>query len=97
VPAFLYDLDARNSGTQLCQREAYHCYLETHFKKAHGAPVSWERFQRSKPQHELDTDRMGGMFREAIYPHSHFHIFASLPGLNGSAHNGRGDYRLING
>jgi hypothetical protein len=27
------------------------------------------------------------MFREAKNPHSHFHIFASLPGLNGSATN----------
>jgi hypothetical protein len=90
VTAFLDNLDAQISGTQFCQNKAYHCYLETHFKKAHGAPVSWERFQRSKPQHELDTDRMGGMFREAIYPHSHFHIFASLPGLNDPAFMRRG-------
>jgi len=61
--------------------------LDIHFEKAHGAPVSWETFNRSKPQHEPETDRIGGMFREAIYPHSHFHIFASLPGLNGTATN----------
>jgi hypothetical protein len=60
---------------------------ETHFGKAHGAPFSWEPFQRSTPQHELETDRIGGMFREAKNPHSHFHIFASLPGLNGTATN----------
>jgi len=28
---------------------------------------------------------------------THFHIYARLPGLNGSAHNGRGDNELING
>jgi hypothetical protein len=28
---------------------------------------------------------MGGIFEEAIYLHPHFHIFASLPGLNGPA------------
>ena len=30
---------------------------------------------------------MGGIFEEAIYLHPHFHIFASLPGLNGAATN----------
>jgi len=70
---------------------------DTHFEKAHGAPFSWERFKRSSPQAKLESDKIGGMLREAIYQHSHFHIFASLPGLNGPAHNGRGDYELING
>ena len=60
---------------------------EMHFEKAHGAPFSWERFQRSTPQTEPESDKIGGMSGEAIYPHTHFHIFASLPGLNGSANN----------
>jgi hypothetical protein len=61
--------------------------LETHFEKAHGAPFSWEPFNRSKPQTKPKSDQMGGIFEEAIYPHPHFHIFASLPGLNGTATN----------
>jgi len=56
--------------------------LETCFKKAHGAPVAWETFQRRKPKTKLEFDKIGGMVREAIYPHSHVHIFESLPGLN---------------
>jgi len=65
-------------------------------EKAHGAPFSWETFNRSKPQHELTTDRIGGMFRKAIYPHSHFHIYASLPGLNDPAFMRRGVPPLCN-
>jgi hypothetical protein len=61
--------------------------LDIHFAKAHGAPVSWEPFNRSKPQTKPKSDQMGGIFEEAIYPHSHVHIFASLPGLNGTATN----------
>jgi arylamine N-acetyltransferase len=61
--------------------------METHFKKAYGAPISWETLYRIKPKNELETDKIGGMFREAHHPHSHFHIFASLPGLNGTATN----------
>jgi hypothetical protein len=61
--------------------------LDIHFEKAHGAPVSWETFNRSKPQNDLETDKIGGIQKEASYLHSHFHIFASLPGLNGSATN----------
>jgi len=57
--------------------------LDIHFEKAHGAPVSWETFNRSKPQNDLETDKIGGIQKEASYLHSHFHIFASLPGLNG--------------
>jgi len=56
--------------------------LDIHFEKAHGAPVSWETFNRSKPQNDLETDKIGGIQKEASYLHSHFHIFASLPGLN---------------
>ena len=59
--------------------------LDIHFEKAHGAPVSWETFNRSKPQNDLETDKIGGIQKEASYLHSHFHIFASLPGLNGPA------------
>jgi hypothetical protein len=66
---------------------------EHHFEKAHGAPFSWEPFYRSKPQTKPESDQMGGIFEEAIYLHPHFHIFASLPGLNDAAHNGRGDYQ----
>jgi len=56
-------------------------------KKAHGAPFSWEKFNCSTPQTKPESDKIGGMSREAIYPHSHFHIFASLPGLNDAATN----------
>jgi len=63
---------------------------DNHFEKAHGAPIIWETLYRSKPQHELETDRMGGMLKEAKTPHPHFHIFASLPGLNDPAFMRRG-------
>jgi hypothetical protein len=42
---------------------------DNHFEKAHGAPVSWEKLNRSKPQHDLETDRIGGMSTEAKTPH----------------------------
>jgi hypothetical protein len=58
--------------------------------------ISWERFKRSKPQNELGSDRMGGMSKEASHLHTHFHIFASLPGLNGSANNRHRVGLLIN-
>jgi len=35
------------------------------------------------------------MLREAIYQHSHFHIFASLPGLNDPAFKRRGNYNFF--
>ena len=60
---------------------------ETNFGKACGALCSWKTLNRSKPKNEPESDKIGGMFREASYLHSHFHIFASLPGLNGSATN----------
>ena len=46
---------------------------------------------RSKPQNELGTDKIGGMFKEANHSHPHFHILVSLPGLNGSVAKRRGD------
>jgi len=82
VPAFLKLFGARTSGTQLCQREACPRYRENDFEKAHGAPFSWERFHRSKLQTKPESDKIGGISREAIYLHPHVHIFASLPGLN---------------
>jgi len=87
VPAFLKLFGARTSGTQLCQREACPRYRENDFEKAHGAPFSWERFHRSKLQTKPESDKIGGISREAIYLHPHVHIFASLPGLNGAATN----------
>ena len=30
--------------------------LETNFEKAHGAPVTWERLNRSRPQNDLKAD-----------------------------------------
>jgi len=38
---------------------------------------------------------MGGIWRKAIYPHSHFHIFESLPGLNGSWLVLPGDQQIV--
>ena len=69
---------------------------ETYLEKACGAPFSWERFQRSTPQTEPETDRIGGMSREVIHPHLYFHIFESLPGLNGTATNRHRIRFLIN-
>src|SRR6056297_3374126 len=63
---------------------------DTHYEKAHGAPVAWERLKRSTPQTEPKSDKIGGMSKEAIYPHSHFHIFESLTGLNGLVAKRRG-------
>ena len=67
---------------------------DTHFEKAHGAPFFRKPFQRSTPQTKPESDQIGGMPREANHPHLHFHIFASLPGLNGSANN-RHRFRLL--
>jgi len=43
--------------------------LESYFEKACGAPITSEKFQRSTPQTKPESDRIGGMFREAKTPH----------------------------
>src|SRR6056297_1344871 len=56
--------------------------LNNYFEKAHGAPVAWERLDRSRPRTVVKTDKMGGNGREAIAPHPILQNFAGLPGLN---------------
>jgi hypothetical protein len=55
---------------------------DNHFEKAHGAPVSWETFNRSKPQNELEKMRQSRGKKKHNASTTRFHIFASLPGLN---------------
>jgi len=43
--------------------------LENLFDKARGAPFSWETFQRSTPQTKPESDKIGGISREANTPH----------------------------
>jgi len=97
MPAFPKKISCAALTDKLCQREACHFYLTKTSEKAHGAPVAWEKPNRTTPRNEPD---MTGKFqtRQKQKPRTtHFHIFESLPGLNGFAHNGRGDDELING
>jgi len=57
--------------------------LETCFEKAHGAPVAWGKPKRSSPTKRAGKDEKNMREEEAKCPHPHFHIFVSLPGLNG--------------
>ena len=34
---------------------------DVHFEKAHGAPFSWERLNRSRPQTKTESDKIGGI------------------------------------
>ena len=68
--------------------------LRMDFKKAHGAPVAWEKLKRSHTTKRAGNDERIRREKEARCPHLHFHIFASLPGLNGPANN-RHRFKLL--
>jgi hypothetical protein len=58
------------------------------FSKTSGALFSREtRFQKQTTNQAYTLTQIGGISTEANHPHSYSQIFASLPGLNGSANN----------
>jgi len=87
VPTFLELFGAMNSGTRPCQRVACHRYWNLILKKPAAPRLLGKDFKEAHHEPSIKTNQIGGMSREAHHPHSHFRIFASLPGLNDAATN----------
>jgi len=87
VPAFSKLFGATNSGTQPSQRKACHCYWKPILNILWRPGFLGRVSQKRTTNHAYTPTKIGGMLKEAHHRHSHFHIFASLPGLNGTATN----------
>jgi len=64
---------------------ACHRYWNLILKKPAAPRLLGKDFKEAHHEPSIKTNQIGGMSREAHHPHSHFRIFASLPGLNGPA------------
>jgi len=64
------------------------------FRKSSRRPGSLGKTKKKQTTKQAGHDGQIGNQAKSKTPHPHFHIFESLPGLNGLAHNGRGDYEF---
>jgi hypothetical protein len=91
VPAFLELFGAKNSGTQFRQRKACHRYWKHVLKKLTALRFLGKHLKEADHKPSPNPIKLVG-FKEKQKPRiPHFHIFGSLPGLNGSVAKRRGE------